>query len=309
MVGTGVRRAGTSIGGLLAGTLASATLAGVLALHVRAVLVDHLGPWRVDAVIELAVAAVGSLVAAWLAAGALLAAVCVVVRAAGASWRAGERLVHRCAPQVVRKALVLAVGAGIGLGVATGASAAAPEPAATASATVAATDAAVRDDLGWAVTTRSTTQTTTPPSTAAAATPTPQASSTSPAPSATTPSTVATTAVEPAPDQGVDAPAPPGAPTEVPLTEGTPSEVTTTGYPTTAPAPHGAVATTVVVAVGDSLWSIAARHLAPGAGDAQIAAAWPRWYDVNSGVIGADPDVIQSGEVLTVPVTAEEPAL
>ena len=124
MVGTGVRRTGTSIGGLLAGTLASATLAGVLALHVRAVLSDHVGPWQVDTVIEIAVAGVGSLVAAWLAAGALLATVCVVVRAAGASWRAGERLVHRCAPQVVRKALVLAVGAGIGLGMATGASAA-----------------------------------------------------------------------------------------------------------------------------------------------------------------------------------------
>ena len=304
MVGTGVRRAGTSIGGLLAGTLASATLAGVLALHVRAVLLDHLGPWRVDAVIELAVAAVGSLVAAWLAAGALLAAVCVVVRAAGASWRAGERLVHRCAPQVVRKALVLAVGAGIGLGVATGASAAAPEPAATASATVAATDAAVRDDLGWAVTTRSTPQTTTPPSTAARSTPTPQASSTSPAPSATTPSTVATPAVEPARDQSENASA---GPAEV--TEGTSSQVTTTGYPTTAPALHGAVATTVVVAAGDNLWSIAARHLPPGAGDAQIAEEWPRWYDVNSGVIGADPGVIQPGQVLTVPVTAEEPAL
>ena len=131
MVGTGMRRAGASIGGLLVGAIGSATLAGVLALHVRAGLADHTGAWQVDTVIEVAVTAVGALVAAWLAAGALLATVCVVVRAAGASWRAGERLVHRCAPQVVRKALVLAVGAGIGLGMATGASAAVAAPSAS----------------------------------------------------------------------------------------------------------------------------------------------------------------------------------
>ena len=151
MVGTAVRRAGTSIGGLLAGSLASATLAGVLALHVRAVLADHVGAWQVDAVVEVAVTAVGALVAAWLAAGALVATVCVVVRAAGASWRAGERLVHRCAPQVVRKALVLAVGAGIGLGMASGATAAVPEPSASAATAVSPQDSAVPDDLGWAV--------------------------------------------------------------------------------------------------------------------------------------------------------------
>ena len=72
MVGTGVRRAGRSIGGSLAGTLASATLAGVLALHVRAVLTDHVGPWQVDQAIQIGVAVVGMLVALWLAAASLL---------------------------------------------------------------------------------------------------------------------------------------------------------------------------------------------------------------------------------------------
>jgi len=273
MVGTGVRRAGRSIGGLLAGTLASATLAGVLALHVRAVLTDHVGPWQVDSVIEIGVAVVGALVALWLAAGALLATVCVVVRAAGASWCAGERLVHRCAPQIVRKALVLAVGAGIGLGMATGASATALEP--SPSATV----AAVPDDLGWSVTT----------STAATAI------------EAATPSTVAARslvepAAQPVPAEATVAPAPP-------------EPLPAAGHPPAAPAPTVAAVDGVVVAAGDSLWSIAARHLPPGATDAQVAAAWPRWYEVNAAVIGADPDLIRPGQVLAEPVTVDGAAL
>ena len=82
----------------------------------------------------------------------------------------------------------------------------------------------------------------------------------------------------------------------------------------TASATHGTTASptpaaTIVVAPGDTLWSIAARHLPAGATDAQIAAVWPRWYEANSPVIGADPDVIRPGQVLTVPAAAAEPAL
>ncbi|KQY24625.1 hypothetical protein ASD16_03660 [Cellulomonas sp. Root485] len=278
MVGTGMRRTGASIGGLLAGTLASATLAGVLALHVRAVLSDHVGPWQVDTVIELAVAGVGSLVAAWLAAGALLATVCVVVRAAGASWRAGERLVHRCAPQVVRKALVLAVGAGIGLGMATGASAAVPEPSATVAA-VEAGDDVVPSDLGWTVTTSA---------------------------SPTAAPTAAAAAAETSPDPTT--PPPPG-PTAAPVTDAAVVALTAAAPPATAPPTPVTTADAVVVAAGDSLWSIAARHLPPDATDAEVAAAWPRWYEANSAVIGADPGLIQPGQVLMVPAPAEEPAL
>ncbi|KQR16650.1 LysM peptidoglycan-binding domain-containing protein [Cellulomonas sp. Leaf334] len=278
-----MRRAGTPIGGLLAGTLASATLAGVLALHVRTVLSAHVGPWQVDAVTEVAVTAVGALVALWLTFGALLATVCVLVRVAGASWRAGERLVHRCAPQVVRKALVLAVGAGIGLGTATGASAVAPEPSAPASAVVEPVDSAVRDDLGWAVSTTSTSTPTLAPQATPAATATPG---------------VAPTAPEPADGSATTAPAPPA---EVAV------ETTAADHPVTAPARTGMGA--VVVEAGDSLWSIAARHLPPGATDAHVAAAWPHWYQANSAVIGADPDLIRPGQVLTVPATVAVPAL
>ncbi|KRE43663.1 hypothetical protein ASG74_02140 [Knoellia sp. Soil729] len=57
----------------------------------------------------------------------------------------------------------------------------------------------------------------------------------------------------------------------------------------------------VVVHRGDSLWSIAARHLGPQASDAEIARAWPQWYELNRDVIGEDPDLILPGQVLSVP--------
>lgn len=58
---------------------------------------------------------------------------------------------------------------------------------------------------------------------------------------------------------------------------------------------------TVTVRPGDSLWSIAARHLAPGASDAQVDAAWRAWYAANRPVIGADPDLILPGQLLHAP--------
>lgn len=62
--------------------------------------------------------------------------------------------------------------------------------------------------------------------------------------------------------------------------------------------------TPVVVQPGDSLWTIAARHLGPGASDAQIAAAWPRWYEANRDVIGDDPNLIVPGATLTPPAAS-----
>lgn len=58
---------------------------------------------------------------------------------------------------------------------------------------------------------------------------------------------------------------------------------------------------TVVVGAGDSLWLIAARMAGPGASDAQIAHAWPRWYQANREAIGPDPDLLHIGTVLTRP--------
>jgi hypothetical protein len=61
----------------------------------------------------------------------------------------------------------------------------------------------------------------------------------------------------------------------------------------------------VVVRRGDSLWTIAARHLGPGAGDAEVAEEWPRWYAANRAVIGDDPDLLLPGQVLQPPEAEE----
>jgi LysM repeat protein len=248
---------------LLLGALAAAALALALLTRLHAVLAGQSGPWRIEVAVEVGVTGIGALVALWLACSAAVGAACLVVRGAGARWRAGERWVHRYAPALVRKALVLAVGAGIGLGVATSASAVAPQPAPSVAVSV----GTAPDDLGWVVT--------------------------SPAP-----------APEPAP--GPAAAPEPVAPSEAPPAP--PSEVVpvlTQSRTVTPAAPAATGPGTVVVAAGDSLWAIAARHLPPGASDAQIAASWPRWYEANSGVVGADPGVIHAGQVLVVPAAAD----
>ncbi len=60
----------------------------------------------------------------------------------------------------------------------------------------------------------------------------------------------------------------------------------------------------VVVRHGDTLWSIAARHLGQGASTGQIAEAWPRWYAANREPIGPDPDHLLVGLVLQAPSSA-----
>lgn len=64
----------------------------------------------------------------------------------------------------------------------------------------------------------------------------------------------------------------------------------------------------VVVAPGDSLWSIAQRHLRPGSSTAEVAAAWPGWYAANQRVIGSDPDLLQVGVALVAPEPTGAPA-
>ncbi|HYN28373.1 MAG TPA: LysM domain-containing protein, partial [Dermatophilaceae bacterium] len=63
----------------------------------------------------------------------------------------------------------------------------------------------------------------------------------------------------------------------------------------------------VVVRRGDTLWTIAARHLGAGATDAEVARAWPRWYDANAAVIGADPDLLLPGQRLLPPDRVPDP--
>jgi hypothetical protein len=76
-----------------------------------------------------------------------------------------------------------------------------------------------------------------------------------------------------------------------------PERATITGHrrPVPTPDPHDLTAATVVVAPGDTLWSIAARHLPPDAPDALVARRWRAIYAANRGRIGPDPDLIQPG--------------
>ena len=79
-------------------------------------------------------------------------------------------------------------------------------------------------------------------------------------------------------------------------------------YPDRAVAPQRPVpyrpqvrAHTVVVRPGDSLWSIAARDLGPGAGDAEITEHWHALYGANRARIGPDPDLVEPGLRLLLP--------
>lgn len=56
----------------------------------------------------------------------------------------------------------------------------------------------------------------------------------------------------------------------------------------------------MVVRRGDSLWTMVARHLHTD-DPAVIATQWPRWYAANRSVVGPDPDLIHTGQVLRIP--------
>lgn len=76
--------------------------------------------------------------------------------------------------------------------------------------------------------------------------------------------------------------------------------------PATAVVPEPAPKpTTVVVAPGDSLWTLAERDLAQRStaapSDAAIAAAWPAWWAANRDAIGHDPHLLHPGTSLTPP--------
>lgn len=58
---------------------------------------------------------------------------------------------------------------------------------------------------------------------------------------------------------------------------------------------------TVVVAPGDSLWSIAARDLPPGTSAGTVAGRWRAIYAANRGAIGRDPNLIRPGQRLLLP--------
>ncbi|WP_448629912.1 LysM peptidoglycan-binding domain-containing protein [Cellulomonas soli] len=256
------RRLG-ALGGLLAAALTATALAVALAGRTAADLPDG-GAVRVEDLVGMLVTGTGAAVSAWLALSATVTLLCAVARMAGSRWRAGEAAVHRLAPTIVRRALAVTITAGLGLGVATGAQAATLHETHPPSVSGLATTTDV--DLGWAPTTSSTVpvDTTWQPTVAS-----PAGATTVPVPAAAVTQTAATT------------PAPVA--------------------PTAPDAQAGPAGGSVVVQPGDSLWDIAARHLPPDASDAQIAAAWPRWYEANRDTIGDDPDLLRPAQLLRAP--------
>jgi hypothetical protein len=108
----------------------------------------------------------------------------------------------------------------------------------------------------------------------------------------------------PLPDPGWSAALPPA---ELPSPAWTPSRPAAPARPqadvnvVAAPALRDQGSPPVVVRRGDTLWSIAARHLGPDATDAEIAEQWPRWWQANRGRIGDDPDLLLPGQVLVAP--------
>lgn len=71
--------------------------------------------------------------------------------------------------------------------------------------------------------------------------------------------------------------------------------------------PNARTPTRVVVRRGDSLWTIAAKELGPGASNATIAKRWPDWYAANVRVVGDDPDLLLPGQVLRTPKRTSPP--
>lgn len=148
------------------------------------------------------------------------------------------------------------------------------------------------------------------------------------APPTTEPSSATPTAAEPTvPGQPITAQETPAPPTSDAAAGGTARPLPSLGWseqPSATPpaAPSGARPSrqgpagpsagrmgTVTVTEGESLWSITDDLLGPGVDSpAAIAALWPDLYETNRAVIGADPDQIEPGQILTIPdsITAPE---
>ena len=59
-----------------------------------------------------------------------------------------------------------------------------------------------------------------------------------------------------------------------------------------------------MVRPGESLWSIAAARLGPGASNAEIARELARIWSLNAAAIGTgDPDLILPGQTLRLPAS------
>ena len=282
---------------------------------------------RPDDVILLALAWMGVLLAAWLALGCLFAVASLLPGAAG---RVASEVADHVTPTAVRKVLTLVLGASVG------SVALPPAPVSSAGSAPAAHGAGVQASSAERASAPDLTPGYTPTELTPGYTPTAgsagsagsggsagsagsggsagSAGSASPTPSshsrlADLPGLPVDPGYSPTPgtQQGIAAPASPRPPDEpgylptqpVPVLDADRSQLM-------APPPRPAASAHDLVTVrrGDSLWTIAARHLGPDASDAQISREWPRWYAANRDVVGEDPDVILPGVQLRPPSSA-----
>lgn len=283
-------RSVAGLGTLLLGLLTMSALAVGIAARLRQTLPAARDAVRVDQLVEPGVLVVGVAFALWLAGSFLVALLCAMARLVGGTWRAGEKVVARSAPTLVRRSLAVVVSAGLGLTLATGAQASEPPGA----------------DLGWVATA------TTSAPTAPSSVPTAPSSSADGA-TRTSVVSVPTTADDlgehdgAGPDDGSPSLGATG--TTAAPTAGVPVAPEPATLPAQEPATLPAPAATgpVVVQVGDSLWRIAARELPPDASDAEIDASWRAWYAANADVVGADPDLVLPGQALQRPASPSDP--
>lgn len=291
------------------------------------------GAVRPDDVLLVVLAWVGAALAAWLTLGSILALVATLPGTAG---RLAAALAERITPLAARKALTLVLGASVGsvalppapLSVA----GSGPLPVSAAEAVTTTGGPALADlapgfvpspspgaagpllGPGFTPTTTTPTTTTSTSTTPASATPAgvPDSERRAPAPAGpnrpTTPRREALTPAfvpTPAGPSGAHDDEGPGYVPSAPVRVHVADRSRLLAPP---PRPTAGTHDDVTVRRGDSLWTVAARHLGPGASDAQVAREWPRWYAANRDVIGDDPDLIVPGQQLRPP-TAPTPSV
>lgn len=231
----------------------------------------HLRP---DEALTALVAGLALLVTAWLS---LAVVVELLSRVPGRVGRAARAVATAVTPVLVRRTLALLLGAGVAAGLGQGDAAASVGLVVPQATPNPGPGARPLPDPGWLLA---------PPAPQSSGTPPPHdrglraplAATASPTVTAPDPGWVPSKpTIRPQPDVRVLSPAPRSRPDD----DDTTAEV--------------------VVRRGDSLWSIAARHLGPDPSEAEIAEAWPAWYAANREVIGPDPDLLLPGQVLHAP--------
>ncbi|WP_165485420.1 LysM peptidoglycan-binding domain-containing protein, partial [Protofrankia symbiont of Coriaria ruscifolia] len=223
----------------------------------------------------------------WLCVGFILGALAALP---GIGGRAAATVARRILPRALRHIVEVALGITLAAGTAAPALAVSPT-AVTGPATVtAAVSSTAWPDVDP--------YDPSPPSAIPAGTPGSSIRSSSPEPTgspadvlATTPSPANPTNPASSPVRSVPAPTP-----VMSMSPGVQAP-----WPDPSPGSRVQDSSMVVVLRGDTLWTIAARHLGADATAEQIAQEWPRWWAANKHVIGSDPDRILPGQHLQPP--------